>query len=144
MDPCHSSEVRVAQIDVAVAQVFLVHLVFGALGLSLALEEDESIAGGAALVEVNGDITLSDAEINEEIADLASTSGEGQSTHFQALVAVVSVDEVGETDSLTAAIATTIAATITRTITGTTAITALNAITTTITAISAITTTTAI
>ena len=43
------------------------------MGLSLAFEEDQSVASGTTLVKVDGDITFCHAEVNKEVTNLAST-----------------------------------------------------------------------
>lgn len=96
-----SSQLREAQVNVATAQVLFVKLVLGSVGLSFTLEEDKGVTGRSALVKVDSDVTLSHSEVLEEITDLSGLCGEGKSTHLQAGVPVLSIDEVGKTDSLT-------------------------------------------
>ena len=89
-----SSELREAQVNVSVAQVVLVELVSGAGGLVLVLEEDESVASGSTVAHVDRDVTLSHAEVLEEITDLTGAARVGQSAHLESTQTVLSVDEI--------------------------------------------------
>jgi len=90
----------VEHIDVAGAEMLAVKVFLGAAGLTVTLEEDEGVAGGAAIGNVDNDITLSDAEVTEEVTDLTNASGVGQGAELQALVLVFLVHVVGETGAL--------------------------------------------
>lgn len=84
-------------------------MLLGALSLRLILEEHKGVASRSALVQIDCDVAFGDAEIDEEVADVASAHRERQAAHLEARVAVLGIDEVGEAHGLAAA---TVAATV--------------------------------
>ena len=102
-----SSELWEAQVHVSAAEILLVHRVLGTLSLSVTLEEDESVASGPAVVQIDGDVALSNTEVLEELTNVLGRSREWETTHLERLESVLSVDEVAEADGVTAATATT-------------------------------------